>query len=104
MKHFVILLQYTKPLEEIDKYLQEHRAYLDKGYSSQMLLASGPQNPRSGGIILARANTLEEIKTFCNSDPFFVNNCAEYTIIEFIPVKYQKHFQEWFAEELNLNY
>lgn len=104
MKHFVIILQYIKPLDEIDKYLHEHRAYLDKGYTSQLLLASGPQNPRSGGIILAKAKTVEEIKSFCNSDPFNIHGCAEYTIVEFIPVKYQKEFRDWFAGDLHVNY
>lgn len=104
MKHFIIFLQYIKPLEEIDKHLHAHRTYLEKGYASNMLLASGPQNPRSGGIIIARAGTVEEIKNFCNSDPFYIHNCAEYTITEFIPVKYQKEFRDWFVDNPNVNY
>lgn len=96
MKHFVVTLHYIQPVETIDKYLTEHRVFLDEGYEKEILLVSGPQNPREGGILLARGNTLEEVKDFCKKDPFFINNCAEYTYTEFIPVKYQKNFKSWF--------
>ena len=96
MKHVIITLTYTMPMEEIDKFLIEHRAFLDLGYEKGMLLASGPQNPREGGIVLARGETIEEIKEFCKNDPFYQNKCAEYKFTEYIPVKYQKEFKSWF--------
>jgi uncharacterized protein YciI len=97
MKHFIILLTYTKPLEEIDKFLVEHRSYLDEGYKNSVLLASGPQNPRNGGVLIGKAESLLKMKEFCSQDPFSINQCAEYQLIEFIPVKYQSDFKNWFA-------
>lgn len=88
-----------KPIEEIDKYLKEHREYLDKGYLSGVLLASGPQNPRNGGVFLGKAESLAKMKEFCDGDPFWQNQCAEYQLIEFIPVKYQSDFRAWFGTE-----
>ena len=51
---FVVLLTYKKSLEEIEKHLSEHRAFLDQGYGKDFFLASGPMNPRTGGVIISR--------------------------------------------------
>ncbi len=96
MKHFIIKLSYLVPIEKIDELLVEHREFLDLGYSKQILLSSGPQNPRDGGILIARAETLESMKEFCEADPFFKAKFADYQYTEFIPVKYQAEFKSWF--------
>lgn len=86
---FVIRITYTAPIEQIDQYLSAHRAFLDKGYKEKYLLASGPQEPRIGGIILSQVKERAKLEKFIKEDPFLVNNLADYEIIEFIPVKYQ---------------
>ena len=99
MKHIIVTLKYLVPIEEIDKYLIEHRSFLDSGYEKKILMASGPQNPREGGVLIARAISIEEVKEYCKSDPFSIHKLAEYTFTEFIPVKYQKEFKDWFLPE-----
>ncbi|HMV43456.1 MAG TPA: YciI family protein [Leptospiraceae bacterium] len=99
MKHFIIRLDYKVPIEKIDTVLVEHRAFLDSGYEKKILLSSGPQNPRDGGILIARAESLEAIREFCSKDPFAKNNFADYHFTEFIPVKFQKEFESWFLAE-----
>ncbi|MDX1958599.1 MAG: YciI family protein [Leptospiraceae bacterium] len=99
MKHFIVKLHYIKSIEEIDNLLIEHREFLDTGYQKKILLTSGPQNPRDGGILIARSTTLEKLKDFCAQDPFLIHGCAEYTYTEFIPVKYQSEFSNWFIPE-----
>ena len=83
----VIELEYLKPLSEIDNYLTEHRTFLQKYYEQGLLLASGPQKPRVGGIIIALAD-LETMQTIIKEDPFFQHKLADYRFIEFDPVKY----------------
>lgn len=99
MKHFIIKLEYKVPIEKIDAMLSMHRKFLDMGYEKKILLCSGPQNPRDGGMIIARAETLKELKEFCSQDPFAKNDFAVYHFTEFIPVKYQKEFESWFLPE-----
>lgn len=99
MKHFIIKLEYKVPIEQIDTVLKEHRSFLDSGYEKKILLSSGPQNPRDGGILIARSESLEAIKNFCSEDPFAKNKFADYHFTEFIPVKYQKEFETWFLPE-----
>jgi uncharacterized protein YciI len=95
MKHFIIFITYTASLNIIDEILPRHREFLQKGYDNKMLLFSGPQNPRIGGIVAARANSLKELEDFFKEDPYKINNAAAYRFIEFNPVKFQEILSEW---------
>ncbi len=99
VKHFIIKITYKVPLNKIDKILVEHRKFLQEGFSKGMLLFSGPQNPRTGGIVAARAKTTEEIKLFFESDPYKINNYADYEITEFDIVKRQPLLDQWVSDE-----
>ncbi len=99
MKHFIINVNYIVPLTRIDEILSEHRKFLQNGYDKGLLLFSGPRNPRTGGIVAARANSMEEIKSFFASDPYKINKCAEYEFIEFDPVKRQPLLDDWITEK-----
>jgi len=96
-KHFVIASDYLAPLAEIDKLLVEHRAHLGTGYARGLLLASGPQNPRKGGMILARAHERAELERFFADDPFAKAGIARYHLVEFDPVKQSDLFAAWNA-------
>ncbi len=98
---FIITLNYTKPIEQVDVHLVTHRAYLDKFYASGVFVTSGRQNPLKGGVIIARAFdnsgnevSRKDIENIMNADPFLVNAVAVYTITEFIPVKYSEDFKK----------
>lgn len=54
---------------------------------------SGRKNPRTGGIIVAKAESADELAQIYNTDPFFINNIAEFNVTSFTPSKW--------AEELN---
>ena len=83
---FCIIVTYIKPIEEIEKVLQAHRGYLQAGYDAGFLLASGPLNPRVGGLIIGHFHNRQEAEIFTQSDPYFLQNLATYEIIEFSPV------------------
>lgn len=90
----IAVLTYKTELSEVEKFLEEHRMYLDKYYSSGKFVASGAQNPRIGGIILMNT-TKDEAQFLIKEDPFFRNNIAEYELIEFSPTKYQAGFDQF---------
>ena len=85
---FTAIRTYKKPIEEIEKNLAEHIKFLDKYYENKKFLISGRRNPRTGGIILVNSDSLEEVSQIIREDPFYVNNLADYEIIEFIPTKF----------------
>lgn len=98
---YIIELHYTVPLDKLDEYLIAHRAYLDESYAKGIFIASGPQNPRTGGVIMARAFdndgraiTREDIANIMDADPFTIHKLATYKIIECNPVKYSEPFKK----------
>jgi len=97
MKHFVIEVTYTAPLATIEHSLAAHRAFLQTGYDAQRLLMSGPQNPRIGGLIIARGESLEEVQAFFARDPFQTGKIATYRFIEFAPVKFAPCVTSWIS-------
>ena len=94
-KHFVIESTYLAGLEQIDAKLVAHRAHLETGFRSGMLLASGPQVPRTGGMILARAKDKAQLEEFFARDPFALAGISKYRVVEFEPVKQAPQFAGW---------
>ena len=82
---FIILLSYIKPLSEVDRFVGEHREFLERYYASGHFLLSGRKEPRNGGVILSKADTRAETESIVLNDPFNREHIAEYEIIEFLP-------------------
>lgn len=85
---FVVLIHYKCPLEEIDKYLSVHREFLDYHYKQGRLVVSGPQKPRTGGVVIATGNDRELVEEMFKEDPLQLAELADYEFIEFTPVKH----------------
>lgn len=90
---YLIHVNYVKTIDEVEKHLVAHRAFLDKYYATGNLICSGPRNPRIGGIIICNANSRDDVWKIVHEDPFCINKIAEYEIIEFNPIKYAKGFE-----------
>lgn len=82
---FIAILSYKKPLEDVDRFLQAHRDYLAKHYAAGDFIASGPQTPRIGGVIMIKAENREAVDSIIAQDPFNINGIADYQIVEFTP-------------------
>jgi uncharacterized protein YciI len=95
MKIFIVELTYIVPLETLEPLLAGHRQFLQAGYDSKRLLLSGPQNPRTGGIVVARSESIEEIQRTFAADPFFSKNAATYRFVEFTPTKFAPCLADW---------
>ena len=85
---FIAILTYKKPLEDVDRFLQAHRDYLACHYASGDFITSGPQNPRTGGVIMIRANSRAAVDAIISQDPFNINGIASYHIVEFTPTMF----------------
>jgi uncharacterized protein YciI len=94
---FIVMLHYIKPLEHIETFLMEHRAFLDRYFNSGIFVASGPKVPRTGGVILARASTRDDLDRILEQDPFYRENLARYDITEFTPSKFARGAEELLA-------
>src|SRR5664279_246594 len=90
---FVMLLKYVKPLEEVDKFLEAHKEFLNKYLVSGNIVCCGRQNPRTGGVIVCNAKDRTEAEKISAEDPFLAEGVAEYTIIEFDVTKMAAGFE-----------
>ncbi len=97
MKHFLVDTTFRVPLPEVEAATPAHREFLQTGYDQGVLLYSGPKVPRTGGVILARAESLERLQAFMAADPFLAGNLAEARYVEFNPVKRQPFLEGWVA-------
>lgn len=95
MKHFLVDIRYTASMEMVDAVVGSHREFLQEGYDSGMLLMSGPRNPKTGGLVIARANDIEAVREYFQRDPYRLAGVAQHDIIEFNPVKRQPFMNEW---------
>lgn len=85
---FIAILTYKKPLSEVDIFLAAHRKYLAKHYAVGDFIASGPQTPRVGGVIMMKATDRGAIDAIIAQDPFNINGIADYQIVEFTPTMF----------------
>ena len=90
---FVLLITYTKPLEEVNKWLDAHKRYIQKNYDRSLFIASGRQIPPVGGVILANAASRAEIEEVIAEDPYVHGGVAEYQIVEFNTTSYDPRFE-----------
>ena len=97
---FVVILKYVAPLEKIDAYREEHLCFLDRYYKCGIFIASGPQIPRTGGIIIARCSSKQILEKILHEDPFYIHGFAEHQIYEFTPTKHSVSFKPVVEEQI----
>jgi uncharacterized protein YciI len=96
MKFFLIHLTYSKPIEVVQSHTDAHRAYLRTKYDEGILLFSGPRVPRTGGVLFGKAEDVSVIENMIASDPFRVNDIADYEIIEIAPTTWAQQIKSAF--------
>ncbi|MFH2114002.1 MAG: YciI family protein [Spirochaetota bacterium] len=91
---FVISSVYKKPVELIDAHVKAHREFLDRYYEKGIFITSGPKEPRTGGIILAKTGSKEELMKIMAEDPFSIHGISEYEYTEFKATKSGKGLEK----------
>jgi uncharacterized protein YciI len=97
MKSFIVEVTYTIPADQLGEIRTEHRAFLKTGYELGWLLCSGPTPEGTGGMVVARAPSLEALKQFFQNDPYRLKNVADHRFVEFDPVLSQDFIKDWLA-------
>jgi len=90
---FIINLTYKVSLDEVEKYLQDHVEYLKIQYEKKNFIASGRKNPRDGGVILSKLDSKDKLQEVLKKDPFYIEDLANYEIIEFFPTMTSEEFE-----------
>jgi uncharacterized protein YciI len=85
----IAIVRYRKPMEQVVAATEEHRAYLRELKEKGVLLASGPMDPRYGGILLFRvpdADADATLDALRDGDPFVKRGVAQYELLSWAPV------------------
>src|SRR5262245_19261735 len=85
MSWFIVSLHYVVPLSAIDAAMRSHVAFLEKQRKAGVFIAWGRKVPRTGGIIIAVADSRAEIDRLMADDPFIARRLAEVEVTEFQP-------------------
>ncbi|WP_306027042.1 YciI family protein [Stappia sp. MMSF_3263] len=84
---FIVDIEYVVPLGEVEPLIPDHVAFLERNYAQGRFLASGAKVPRTGGVIVAVAQSRESVEEIIGADPFHARGIARYTITEFRPTR-----------------
>jgi uncharacterized protein YciI len=79
---FVVVTKYLKPTEEVAEHIAGHREWAQACYASGYFLASGRRMPPEGGIVIARAESRDDLERLLADDPFAKHGLIETTTYE----------------------
>jgi len=82
---YVAVSEYLVPRDEVMEHLDEHRVWVKKSYDDGVMLASGPQEPGPGGVLIFLARDADEAQRFIASDPLEVTGVVKYRVTGFQP-------------------
>src|SRR5262249_32175982 len=80
----IAIIRYRRPLEEGLGGTEQHLAHLGELHDEGTLIASGPMDPRTGGILLLNvpdddvSATLDRVR---DGDPYVTFGLAQYEVI-----------------------
>jgi uncharacterized protein YciI len=97
MRHFIVTITFQVPFESFGEAVARHGAFLAQGYEGGMLLISGPRTSRTGGVIVARAESEAALRTYLDRDPFKLEGLADYDVAEFSPTMTAPLLADWVA-------
>ena len=84
----IAIIRFRKPLEQVLPHVDEHRAYLRDLQQKDILLVSGPFEPRSGGALVLKVpdeNAHEVLDQIRDGDPFTKYGDAQYELLMWSP-------------------
>ena len=84
----IAIIRYRRPLEEVLSIVEQHRSYLRELKDEGVLIASGPMDPRNGGILLLnvdedgdRGDAQARLDRVRDEDPYVTFGMAQYELI-----------------------
>ena len=87
--YVIAIIRYRKPLEEVLKHQDAHRAFAKSLRDRDLVVASGPLVPRFGGAFLLRlpdGTTDAELDAIRDQDPYVKGGVAQWELLPWDPV------------------
>jgi uncharacterized protein YciI len=87
--YVIAIVRYRKPLEEVLKHQDAHRAYAETLRAKGIIVASGPIEPRFAGAILLRlpdGTPDAALLALRDQDPYVQGGVAQWELLPWNPV------------------
>jgi uncharacterized protein YciI len=87
--YVIAIVRYRKPLEEVLKHQDAHRAFAKSLRDRGLVVASGPLVPRFGGAFLLRlpdGATDAELDAIRDQDPYVRGGVAQWELLPWDPM------------------
>ena len=88
---YVLRNFHKTPVEEIKGVFPDHLRWIADRQRSGHFVFAGPQQPRVGGLILARAKSIDEVWSIVDEDPF--GSAVTYDVTAVYPTSYSDEFE-----------
>lgn len=77
---YLVTLNYIRPIQEVNAHIDTHRDWLVTHTRSGQILVAGPLEDRSGGFVLARSNSRDDLDRMLALDSFSVHKLVDYQV------------------------
>lgn len=80
---FAVIIEYIKPLAEVDAARPPHLAWIQKHCADGTFLFTGRQPSGKGGMVIANAPSREALDAILKEDGYIKAGVAKHNVIEF---------------------
>lgn len=84
---YVIILRFAEHKSRASDFMQEHNAWIKRGFDDGIFLLAGSLQPGLGGAILAHGLAPADLQARVDADPFVVHGVVTAEVLEIKPGK-----------------
>lgn len=84
---FIVLLKFAANKAEAGRFMDGHKAWIQRGFDDGVFLLVGGLQPNAGGGIVAHATSLADLQNRVNNDPFVAEGVVSAEILEIDPAR-----------------
>ena len=82
---FVVLLKFAGNKGQAPRFMEGHKAWIQRGFDDGVFLLAGNLQPNLGGGIMAHNTSLPDLQERVMADPFVAENIVSAEILEITP-------------------
>jgi len=90
---FIVLLRFAGNRGQAGRFLDGHKAWLQRGFDDGVFLVAGSLRPDLGGAILAYGTSLADLQVRVSEDPFVAEGVVSAEVLDMVPARAQERLR-----------
>ncbi|WP_289033138.1 hypothetical protein [uncultured Roseibium sp.] len=82
---FIVVLKFAENKTAAPHFMEQHKAWIQKGFDDGAFLLVGSLKPNGGGMVLARGSDRDALQARIDQDPFVVEKVVSAEVTEVAP-------------------